>query len=223
MTCIHKTYTTLFFDMDGTISESHEGITKSIQYALRLEGVSIADPAKLNHFVGPPLEESFEKHYGYDGEQLARAIGNFRAHYQKDGYMMQQIYPGMAALIRRLKDSGASLAIATSKPTKYAKIILEQYGILDLFDYVAGAKPDRSRVKKTDVLTHGLDMMGVKSPENALMIGDREHDIFAAKQLGTGSVGVLFGYGTREVLESYHPDFIAETVDDLSRFLIDHI
>ena len=218
-----KKYHTIIFDVDGTLLDSYPGITKGAQYALKHFGVDIEDASQLKHFVGPPLEETFYKDFGFEGETLHAIIDKFREYFQSEGFKQQSPYPGTIELVKELCKIGVKVAIATSKPEKFAKIIIGGYGILDCFSGFAGSTLDRSRVHKNDVLEHLIRELNDKDLDGMLMVGDREHDLMAAQKCGIDSVGVLYGYGSREELEEYNPTFLADDVVSLREFILTHI
>jgi len=216
-------YNTLFFDVDGTLSDSHLGITRSAQYALKTAGLIIDDESTLKHFIGPPLELTLTRDYHFSEEKSVELIKKFREYYATKGYLEHTVFAGIPEMIRALSNHGIPMAVATTKPTKYAKIILEQYGILDCFKIVSGSAPDHPRLYKTDILKYAMEMMDVNPGDSAVMIGDREHDISAAHNCKIESIGVLYGYGDLAEMEACKPTYIAKTVNELRDLLNLHI
>lgn len=210
-------YQYYFFDLDGTLVDSEKGITNSIKYVLEKYRVKDYDMETLRKFIGPPLGESFQKYFGFPKEETPRLIEGYREYYTAGGMYEAEIYDGIEELLKRLKEEGKTLAVATSKPEAYAGQILERFGLASYFDCIVGASMDESRVKKDEVIADALSKCGVQERKQVAMIGDREHDIFGAKKNGLDSIGVLFGFGSRKELENAGADYIVETADEIIR------
>ena len=209
----------ILFDLDGTLTDPMIGITKSVQYALKHFGIEVADLRELIPFIGPPLRESFEKYYDLTPEQSEEAVEVYREYYGPTGIFENAVYPGVPEILEQLLAAGAQLYVATSKPTVYAGQILEHYDIRDPFTFVCGSELNGERVKKADVIQHILDKYQI-APEDAVMVGDRHHDIEGAAACHVPSLGVLFGYGTREELEEAGADHIVATVEEMGAYLL---
>ena len=214
-----KTYKYILFDLDGTLTDSGTGITNSVIYALKKFNITVSDKTELHKFIGPPLWESFENFYGFSKEQSQTAVSYYREYYKEKGMLENEVYPGIIGLLDRLKEKGKTLAVATSKPTVFARQILEHFDIAKYFSYVAGGTLDGSRVNKNDVIAHALEECKIKNLPEVVMIGDRKHDIIGAKQIGIDSIGVLYGYGSRYEQEAAGADYIVETADDILTLL----
>jgi phosphoglycolate phosphatase len=171
-------------------------------------------------FIGPPLWESFERFYGFSEAEAKKAVGYYREHFSVTGLFENTVYDGIDAMLAALEDAGKTLLVATSKPEVFAEQILQHFDLAKYFSFIGGSELDGSRVNKSDVIRYTLEMSGVADLSTAVMVGDREHDILEAKKVGIASVGVLFGYGSREELESAGAGDIAETVGDLRRILL---
>ena len=213
---------TVLFDLDGTLTDPGEGITKSVQYALKKFGVEVADRTALYPFIGPPLDASFQKYYGFSPEKAQKAIEYYREYFKPTGIFENVVYDGVPEMLDSLKNAGLALAIATSKPEPFAVQIAEHFGLSKYFCHIVGSNLDGTRVKKAEVIHHALRLMQVHDLETAVMVGDREHDIIGAKSEGLRSIGVLYGYGSREELESAGASGIAETVADVGRLIRKH-
>lgn len=211
-------YNTVLFDLDGTLTDPGRGITNSVAYSLKKFGIEVEDKKELYKFIGPPLYESFMKYYGFSEEKAETAVANFREYFRDKGIFENEVYDGIEKLLSEIKVSGRKIILATSKPEEFAGRILAHFALDKYFDFVAGATMDSSRVKKGDVIAYALKESGCSS-ENAVMIGDKMHDILGAKENGLASIGVLFGYGSREELENAGADFIAETVKDILKYI----
>lgn len=207
----------VFFDLDGTITESGTGITKSVAYALQKQGIVETDQAKLNLFVGPPLLQSFQDYYGFTPEQARKGVEDYREYYAVKGIFENRVYDGVEPMLRTLRDAGRRCVLATAKPEHYAVLILEHFGLDRYFEAVCGATMDERRTNKTEVIAYALRKTGVTQ---AVMVGDREHDILGAKAYGLASVGVLYGYGSREELEAAGADRIAASPREAAQLIL---
>ena len=210
-------YHTILFDLDGTLTDSGPGITNSVAYALKKWNIEEKDINVLRKFVGPPLDASFAKYYGFSKEKCVQAIQYYREYYLTKGIYENQVYDGMEELLKWLRDTGRRAIVATSKPEPSAIHVLEYFHMDSYFDIIAGATMDGSRVEKSDVIRYALDRADIRDLSGVVMVGDRENDIQGAKANGLDSIGVLYGYGSREELEEAGAMQIAETVEDLRR------
>lgn len=207
-------YTTMLFDLDGTLTNPGLGITNSVAYALKKYGIDVKDRTELYKFIGPPLLNSFQDYYGFSEEQAVQAVEYYREYYQKTGIYENYVYEGIPELLKELTAEGIALLVATSKPEPFARLIMEHYHLAEYFIYIAGATMDnKTRVKKADVIRYAMQNCEAGDKEKLVMVGDRKHDILGAKEVGIDSVGVLFGYGDREELEQAGATYIAETVE----------
>ncbi len=214
----HKEY--ILFDLDGTLTDPAEGITKSVAYALEHFGIHAGDRGELLKFIGPPLKESFPKFYGLDEETTLKAIGKYREYYSKKGIFENRLIEGIDVLIEELSESGRQLAVATAKPEVYAEIVLEHFGIRKYFRCVCGAELHGPRITKDDVIAYALEKAGIADTSATVMVGDREHDVIGARRAGLDCIGVLFGYGSREELISAGAALVVETVEELREVLL---
>lgn len=212
-------YQTILFDLDGTLTDSGQGILNSVAYALEKMGIEEPDTANLNRFIGPPLYESFSRFYQLSPEDTQSAVDAFRVYFKEKGMFENQLYPGIIPLLEELRTAGKTLVIATSKPEIFAKQILEHFGIAHYFDVIAGASLDSSRISKADVIGYAINQLEA-FPNNAVMIGDREHDIEGARRHQLPAIGVLYGYGNKQEFEKAGATMIVETVQDLKRVLL---
>ena len=212
-------YKAILFDLDGTLTDSGEGITKSVQYALEKIGKPEPDLEKLRVFVGPPLLEQFEQYAGIDRETARKAVEIYRERYAPIGVFENELYPGIQELLSGLKQRGYKLAIASSKPENFVRIVAEYFHIDSYFDEMVGSEPNGERTNKTEVIEEALKRLGLsKHREQVLMVGDKEHDVFGARRAGLECVAVSYGYGTREELENAHPLKIVNSTEELLDF-----
>ena len=209
-------YDVIFFDLDGTLTDPGLGITSSVAHALRRAGITPPPLRELYPFVGPPLVDSFMKYYGMTHEEGRTAVDWFREYFRDRGIYENAVYDGVPTLLAGLRQAGYKIVLATSKPEEFALTILRHFDLAQWFDAVTGATMDGSRSKKADVIACALKRCGA---ETAVMVGDREHDILGAKANGIPSIGVLYGYGSREELQKAGADAIAETPQQLLQLL----
>lgn len=212
----------ILFDLDGTIIKSDSGITKSFQAALSYFGIREKNIEILKSFVGPPLHESFMNHYQFTDEMYEKALKVFRKYYMEKGIYECELYPDVVECLRALRESGRKLYIATSKPEPQAKKVIRHLGIEKYFQMIGGADGDRntSRATKAAVIDYVLKENKIYNIEKVLMVGDRSHDIIGAKANGLLSAGLLYGYGTREELESAGADKIYENIRELKEYIL---
>ena len=210
-------WSTVLFDLDGTLTDSAPGIMNSITYALERYGIH-EERGELMKFIGPPLSESLEEFYGFDPEKRTEAIAIFREYFNEKGWQENAPYPGIAELLRELKAAGLCLRVATSKPEVQAVRILEHFGLAQYFDRICGAPlGNEEGAKKSAVIRRAIS--GAEGP--VIMVGDRRHDVAGASETGLPCIGVLYGYGDREELEQAGAAFIAEDVEALKRLLLE--
>ena len=214
-------WNTILFDLDGTLTDPAEGITKAVEAALNHYSIAVEDRSTLHKFIGPPLDESFPEFYGFDAARTAEATEVFRAYFDRQGWRENIPYPGVEDMLRDLRAAGKRLLVATSKPEVFALRIMEHFGLVRYFDHICGAPMDNQEgAKKAAVIRDALRRAGVEDLSTAVMVGDRRHDIDGARQAGLEAVGVLWGYGDLQELEASHPVHIVESFDGLKRVLI---
>jgi phosphoglycolate phosphatase len=209
----------VLFDLDGTLTESAPGITRSIAYAIEGAGLPPLDDATLLRFVGPPLFDSFRDIAGLDDAGAKAAIDAYREYFIASGMYENSVYPGIFTLLQALVDDGRRLAVATSKPTPQAVPIVEHFGLSGFFELVRGPETDGLRATKADVLTDVLKAMAIAPGPEVVLVGDRSHDVIGAHAVGIGCIGVAWGYGSREELLSSGADVIASDVEELADLL----
>lgn len=206
----------ILFDLDGTLTDSAEGITKCVQYALLHFGIRVSDPMELRCFVGPPLMEQFMEYANFSREQAEQAVEYYRERYTTIGIYENRPYDRIEELLSILKESGRILGVASSKPTVFVEEILNIFHLRKYFDVVVGSELDGTRSDKAEVIEEALHRIGYDNRrECVLMVGDRRHDVEGAKKCGLQCVGAAYGYGGREELLKAGAVYIAETVEDL--------
>lgn len=219
-------YRYLLFDLDGTLTDSAEGIIKCVQYAAKKMGAEYKSAEELRVFVGPPLSESFKVVYGFSEEETRQAIVYYRERFQPIGMFENAVYPGIPELLECMKVHGKINLIASSKPEAFVKTILEHFDIAKYFDVIVGASMDESRNTKEAVIEEALsqlkntDRYGQYSPDKCVMIGDRKYDICGAKYFGLRNIGVSYGFAPEGELKEAGADVIVDTVEELTQMLL---
>ncbi len=208
----------ILFDLDGTLTDSKDGIINSVLNALDHFGIQEGRDNMLR-FVGPPLHESFQEYYGFNQEQIDVGIEKFREYFNEKGWLENYPYPGIGEFLKELKAAGKTLLVATSKPEQFAIRILEHFGLAQYFDHICGAPMNEQQgAKKSKVIENALSYYNYDV--DAVMIGDRRHDVIGAHEAGLPAIGVLYGYGGREELESAEAEYIAEDLEELKELLL---
>lgn len=198
----------VLFDLDGTLIDSQHETIASYQHALSTVGRN-ASAEDIRPWLGPPLADGLAA-LGVPVDQLAVVIERYRAHFSAVGLFGSQMFGGVADMLHALLSDGLTLGIATSKLSDFAEAIVGNLGIAGLFSVVAGATRDGTRMHKGEIVSSALECLGQPDPGTVVMVGDREHDIRAAVQLGLHSVGVLWGYGSRRELEAAGAEVLCE-------------
>ena len=213
---------TILFDFDGTVTDTGEGILKSVQYTLRRFGRPADDLEKLRCFVGPPPVDTFQYEFGMSPEEAEEALWIFRKEYRARGLVQNTLYPGMDDMLRRLRGAGKTLAVATSKPTELAVAILDSYGLTEVFDLIEGSPLDGHRTTKIQVMEAALNKLNLTEKEKteAVMVGDRSFDIDGANHFGLKSIGVRYGYAKPGELEAAGATWCVDTVPELEALLM---
>lgn len=214
-------YQYLLFDLDGTLTNPKEGITRSVQHALRHFGIEVADPDTLTPYIGPPLIPSFIEFHGLTQEQAPEALQVYRQRFSTVGLFENEVLDGVPEMLRALKQNGRFVAVASSKPEPYVIRILEHFDLLQYFDEVVGASMDEKRSAKKDIIEEALRRMG-KAPgdRDILMIGDRMHDVEGAQLCGLDSLGIYTGFAPEGELEDAGATYVFHTIRDMADFLL---
>ena len=215
-------YQYVLLDLDGTLIDSEEGITKSVSYALKKFGIT-EKPENLRHFIGPPLFQSFSLFYGFSEEDSVKAVEYYREYFGETGVYLNRVYDGIEKLLKDLYDAGKTLILATSKYEYYAKLIIKELGFSPYFSFIAGSLKDGSRGTKAEVISYILEQKEIHDLSSAVMIGDRKHDIEGAKTVGLDSIGVLYGFGDYEELSSHGATYIAKDTIEIFKIIMEKI
>ncbi|MBQ6034345.1 MAG: HAD hydrolase-like protein [Ruminococcus sp.] len=211
-------FDTLLFDLDGTLTDSTEGIVRCLEYALERMGFDI--PEDKNKFLGPPLYRSFAEFCGMNEEQVNEAVRIFRERYSTVGLFENRVYEGVPEMLKRLRDGGKRIMVATSKPEVYAVRIFDRFGLSQFFEIVGGANINGTRNDKDEVIEYVLEKAGISDRSSVLMIGDRRQDVIGAHKTGLKCMGILWGFGSIEELTEAGADFIAETPEKAADMLL---
>lgn len=206
----------IFFDLDGTLTDSGEGIINCAILALEHFGIPVPSREEMGVFVGPPLDQTFIK-FGIPAEKAQEAIDIFRSRYLVVGKFENAPYPGIHQLLEKLKEQGHRLFVATSKPEETALEVLHKFALAQYFEVICGATMDGSRVHKADVIAYLLDKIGTQ--EKVLMIGDTEFDVTGAAAHGIQTIGVSWGYGKVAAMEQAGAIAIAHSMDELEQLI----
>ena len=212
-------YKNIMFDLDGTVTDSGRAITSSVEYALEQFGITNQPKDKLETFIGPSLYDSFEREYGFTGDDCDKAVSLYRYIYEKERMYDVDIYEGIPELLQELKDRNLTALLVTSKPLKFSKMIMEKIGLSDLFKAIIAPElsdhsSDKKRLIERAINEHGLNR------DECIMIGDTEYDIAGAVGAGIDSIAVTYGYGRTEGLKSAGATYLADSVKDISDILL---
>ena len=207
---------TVLFDLDGTITDSAPGIVNSVAYTLDKYGIPYNDKKELEVFIGPPLAKQFELFCGFSEEESYRAVDVYREYYSDRGIFENSVYEGIVSMLKRLKEDGYKVVVATSKPERMAKIIAEHFDIEKYFDFIGGAHMDGRRTDKKEVIEYVLANSNVSDHDEVIMVGDRKYDVIGAHELGIKCIAVLFGYGSKKELTEAGADYMAETPEKVA-------
>ena len=229
----------VLFDLDGTLTDSGEGITRAVQYALHEQGIEEPDLHRLDSFVGPPLDVSFKSRYGMNDEQMLRAVKKFREYYEPIGIFENRVYEGIPEMLDACRKEGITLAVASSKPQLFVHQVLEHFDIEKYFSVIVGSEMDGRRTDKKEVVDEALRQLtelarekdDAKAPARVCairesmalqtaMVGDRCYDMEGAAEHHLKAVGVSYGYGSEEELRDSGAHMVAGTVAELQQMLL---
>jgi phosphoglycolate phosphatase len=215
-------YDPILFDLDGTLTNSEVGIISGVRHALTRMGMPVSDLTALRPFIGPPLHHSFQAYCQCDEATSFQAVAWYREYYDTIGIYEQMVYPGIPELLARLHEQGRRIIMATSKPTVYAGHIVQHFGLASYFDAIVGSELDGTRTDKAEVIAAALTALPGIDPSQAVMVGDREHDIMGAWANDICVVAVGYGFGTPEELRAAGVKTICPSVAALAQFFEEH-
>lgn len=214
-------YKTFLFDLDGTLTDPKEGIVNSVLYALKKIEIEEVHVSELDSFIGPPIQQSFIERYNMSEGEVERAVFYFREYLKQRGLFENNVYEGIPKLLQQLKSSGNRIFVATSKPTVFAKQVLEHFQLTNYFEDIIGSNLDGTRIKKEEIIAHILQTNEELNKEEMIMIGDRKHDIIGAHKNEIASIGVLYGYGCEKELTEVSATHIVKDVEELHHFCVE--
>lgn len=210
----------ILFDLDGTLTDPGPGITNCVTYALGKFNIQPSSREELYPYIGPPLTWSFQEYHGLTVQQAEQALLYYRERFSVKGLFENDVYAGIPEMLEQLRQAGATLMIATSKPEEFTRRILEHFDLAKYFSFVAGNTLNEERPTKASVIQYILDTHPEVTPSNAVMVGDRKFDVLGAAAFGIPAIGVLFGYGSREELTEAGAAMLAETPQQLEHLLL---
>ena len=211
-------YDTILFDLDGTLTDPREGITRSVQHALAQLDIHEPDLSALEHFIGPPLLQCFMSSYGMDEERAWQAVQHYRDRFRVTGLYENRPFEGIDTLLEQLREQGRRLFIATSKPTVFAVEIARHFGFNRHFQRIYGSELDGTRTDKRELIAYLVESEALE-PSRTLMIGDRKHDLIGARHNGLACAAVGYGFGSREELRAEAPDWHFDSLEALQHAL----
>lgn len=212
-------YKNILFDLDGTLTDPFEGITRCVQHALACQNIHISDRRELTAFIGPPLAQAFIEFHGMTRDQAHKAVEDYRERFARIGMYENSLYAGIEELLIRVKADGRQLFVATSKPWAFARPIIKHFGLTHYFGQVYGSELDGQRVEKQALIAYILSEQKLVA-EQTLMIGDRRFDIEGARHNGVAAAAVSYGYGGAEELTAYQPDLRFDSPAAIADFLL---
>ena len=213
-------YKNILFDLDGTLTDPYMGITNSILHSLTYYP-DITPPERefLKPFIGPPLYASYMKYFGMDEKTANEAVSHYREYYSVKGKFENEVYGGIIPLLKALKENGARVVMATSKPKVFASDIADHFGMTQYFDYICGSGLDGHLIEKADMLAHLMEVSGMAESET-VMIGDTLFDVDGAKKNRIDCIAVTYGYGVKEELKKSSAIAVVDTVSELAEILL---
>jgi len=217
-------YKYIFFDLDGTLTDSKEGIFNCLRYAYEKMEKPVPPENVLHNFIGPPLQDSLMQYSGFSQEEAERAIELFRERYEPIGKLENIPAPGMVELCGRLKERGYVLALASSKPAAMCEDICERFGFTPYLEVISGSPPGLDW-KKADVIRETMRRLHLTEADipTILMVGDRKFDVLGAKECGIDTAGVeFFGYAAPGELNEAGAVTVVQTVEELEQFILTH-
>lgn len=210
----------ILFDLDGTLTDPALGITNSLMYALEKFGMHIENREELYKFIGPPLVDMMMQEYGFSREKAQKGLEYYREYFSVKGLFENEVYAGIPEMLEKLQKRGYKLVLATSKPEKFAKQILDHFRLSQYFYFIGGSDMAETRSTKEAVIEYDLAALGNPDVAKCIMVGDRKYDVEGSREFGIECVGVLFGYGSKTELEESNAAYIADTVSDLENILL---
>ena len=216
-----RNYDYVIFDFDGTVADTGEGILKSLQYSFEQMGREVPDLSDLKKFIGPPIHYSFVNFYGVSENEVEQYIEKYRERYRKIGVYECFVYDSMVETLKTLRENGVKLGIASSKPIKLVYDVMEHLKLTEYFDAVVGTRfDDSNHPGKTDLVLQSMEKLEDSDKSRTLMVGDRFFDIDGAAGAGVDSVGVTYGYGSREEFMEHNATYIVDSPKEILNIVL---
>lgn len=216
----NRKWKVVLFDLDGTLIDSSEGITKSAQYCLDYYGIHEEDLDKLRVFIGPPLVYSFPKYYGFEGPKIREAVDKYRERYNKIGIFECALYPGAEDCLKKLKDNGYIICLASSKPEGACRRILDHFGITELFDEIVGSTPDGRIDTKQQVLEELFSRTPEVNVDEMVLVGDTIFDVEGANKVNLSTIGVDYGFGNVDEMKAAGAVSICSSLMEVADYIM---
>lgn len=215
-------YQSIFFDLDGTLTDSKEGVLECVQYAIEAMGRPVPEGPELLKFIGPPLQDSFARYCGLTPEEARTALRLFQERYVPVGQFKNRPAPGAAEMMARLRARGFTLALASSKAESQCVSICDRFGFTPHLAAIVGSGGSQDQ-SKADVIREAMGRLGLTDPRACLMVGDRRYDVEGAQACGMDCAGVeFFGYAPPGELEAAGAVAVVKTVAELEAFILAH-
>lgn len=213
-------YDVVLFDFDGTIADTSRGIKNAIRYSLAQKDIPVGDPAGLDYFIGPPLYDGYHHVYGTEDPLTSELVDLYRVYYGKQGVFELELYPGIKEMLVALKEAGVKTAVTSSKPLHFLEMAVPSVGVDVYFDAIIGPELKNKEANKTYLVHKGMEKLGVSAEDRVCMVGDRFFDVEGGKNAGVHAIGVTYGFGTAEELQSAGADFLAHSAKELKDLLL---
>lgn len=210
----------ILFDLDGTLTNPRLGIGNSLRYALRQMQIDGYSDEILEKFIGPPLQQGFSTLFGLGESHTTLAVEHFRTYFGEKGLYENEPYEGVLEMLEELHFAGKKLYLVTSKLEKYAHLIVRHFGFDRYFDDLQGAEYSGKHSSKGQLIAQLMERNQLLPSASIVMVGDTHYDILGAKEQGISSLAVAYGFGTYETLSPCSPDYIVDSVDELSELLL---
>lgn len=212
-------YKYILFDLDGTLLDTFEGVSRSVAHTMEHFGLPIPNETEMRRYLGPPLIESFQKLAGMSEADAQTAVKVFRERYKRLGIYEYGFFEDIKSVLKGFREMGYILAVATSKLETVAKTMLEHAGFTEEFTFIGGSVDTPDRRQKSQVIAYVLEKLGNPDKSEVLMVGDRDNDVLGAKANSIACCGVLCGYGSREELEAAGAEYIVEKAENVKNVL----
>ena len=209
----------VLLDLDGTLTDTEEGVVNSFLYSLAKIGVTVDDRSSMRWIIGPPILDSYKRMLSCSDEEAKKLLAGYREYYNDRGIWENRLYDGVEEMLCRLFDGGKVLFTATSKPDVFAKRILDKHGVSKYFKYIYGSKLDGSISTKEEVLLNIINTEGIDISE-CVLVGDTKYDVLGAREVGMDVIGIRWGFGSDEEFVEYPPDMTFTTPDEVCKALL---